>query len=79
MLECDRIDAPEGIHVLQHQWFAQKHFHYLCFLEINFRFQLKVCDGCLDLMQKTTSFNDATIVPVKGNDYMSNNEALILF
>ena len=27
-------------------------------LEMNFRFQSKVCNGCHDLMQKSMSFND---------------------
>ena len=27
-------------------------------VEMNFRFQSKVCNGCHDLMQKSMSFND---------------------
>ena len=42
---------------------------YWYFLQVNFGFQPKVCDGCHDLMQKAMSFNDVAIVPVKGNDY----------
>ena len=61
MLEYDRIDVSRGVkRIFCHYWY---------FLEINFRFQTKVCDGCYDLMQNATSFNDAAIVSVKGNDY----------
>ena len=35
-------------------------------------FQLKVCNGCHNLMQKAMKFNDVTIVFVKGNDYKIN-------
>ena len=42
---------------------------YWYFLEINFRFQPEVCDGCHDLMQKTMSFNNVANVSVKENDY----------
>ena len=51
----------------------------------NFRFDLKVCNGCHDLMQKAKSFNDVAIVSVKGNDYrihflyMSKDEAINVF
>ena len=38
--------------------------HYWYFLELNFRFQPKVCDGCHDLMQKAKSFNDAATISV---------------
>ena len=44
--------------------------HYWSLLEINFRFELNVCDGCHDLMEKAMSFNEAVIVFVKGNDYI---------
>ena len=56
--------------------------NYYCFLEVNFRFQPKVCDGCHDLMHNVISFNDISIISVKGNDYrihlsyISKNEAI---
>ena len=37
--------------------------------KINFRFQLKKCDDCHDMTQKTTSFDDFEIVAVGKNDY----------
>ena len=42
--------------------------YYLSF-KINFRFQLKKCDDCHDMTQKTTSFDDFEIVAVGKNDY----------
>ena len=59
-------------------------WHYRHFIEINFRFQLKVCDVCHDLMQKAMSFNTGAIASVKGNGsrihflYMSKDEAIHL-
>ena len=55
---------------------------YSYFLERNFRFQPKVCNGCHVVMQKAISFNDDAIVSAKRNDYgihiwhMSQNEAI---
>ena len=40
------------------------------FLEINFRFQSKVCIGCHDMTQKYINFNDAMVVTVGRNDHM---------
>ena len=39
---------------------------------VNVIFQSKVYSGSHDLMQKPMSFNDVTIVSVKGNDYRIN-------
>ena len=41
---------------------------YWYLIEINFRFQPKVCDGCQVLIQKAVSFNDTAIVSVKSTD-----------
>ena len=35
----------------------------------NFNYEQYICDGCHDLMQKGTSFNDVAIVSIKGSDY----------
>ena len=51
-------------------------------LKINFRFQSKVSDGYLDLMQKAVRFNDSATVSIKRNNYrihfwyMSKDEAI---
>ena len=69
----------------QNQWLARVyHLSLLVLFEINFRFQPKVCDGSLDLMQKAISFHDVAIVFVTRNDwnihflYMSKKEAVNL-
>ena len=52
--------------------------HYWYFLEVHFRSQPKVCDGCHALMEKAMSFND---VAIEGHDskihfrYMNEDEA----
>ena len=54
MLEYNRIDVSEGIYVIKAT--GSREFiicHYWYFLETNFRFQPKVCDGCYGLMQNT--------------------------
>ena len=60
MLEYDRIDVSEGIYVNETN---ESRRYIICnypyFLKVNFRFQPKACDGCHDLMQMATSFNDA--------------------
>ena len=49
---------------------------------MSFRFQPEVCNSCHGLMEKSLSFNDATIFTVKENDYrihflyMSKDEAI---
>ena len=43
-------------------------WHYWHFLDISFRFQPEVCHGCHDLKQKAGSFNNVTILSLKGNN-----------
>ena len=56
--------------------------NYYYFLNVNSKFQPKVCDGCHNLIQTSVSFNDAAIGSVKGNDhrthfwYISKNEEI---
>ena len=60
MLECYRIDVCQGVDVNKTNGLCESIIcHYRYFLEINFRFQSKVCDGCHDLMQKAMSKDDA--------------------
>ena len=55
---------------------------YWYFLDKNFNYEQYLCNGCNDLMQKATSFDDVAIVSSKGNDYrihfwyMSKNDAI---
>ena len=43
-------------------------FHHWYFLDKNFNYKKKLCNGCHDLMQKSVNFNDVAIVSIKGND-----------
>ena len=85
MLEYDRIDISEGIDT--NKTSASKGCnicHYWYFLDKNFNYEPYLCNECHDLMQKAMSFNDVTIVSIKGNDYrihfwyMSKNDAIVL-
>ena len=70
MLEYDRIDFSEGIDVNKTN--ASKECN-ICphwyFLDKGFKFELQVCNGCHDLMQKARNFNDVTIAFVEGSVY----------
>ena len=56
----------------------------LVFLDKDFNYEQYLCNGCHDLMQKATSFDDVAIVSIKENDYrihfwyMSKNDAINL-
>ena len=55
---------------------------YWYFKYIYFKYELYLCNGCHDLMQKAMSFNYVAIVYVKGSAYriyfwyMSKNDAV---
>ena len=57
---------------------------YWCFLDNNFSYELYVCDGCYNIMQKSNNFKNIAIVHVKKSVYriyflyMSKREAKIL-
>ena len=60
----------EGIDVNKADGLCQCNIcYYKSFPNINFRFQLNVCESCHDLIQKAVCFNDVAIAFVKGNDY----------
>ena len=70
MLEYNRVDIWEGIDVNKTN--ASKECdicHHWYFRDIGFKYEPYLCNGCHDLMQKTVSFNDVTIVYVKGSAY----------
>ena len=70
MLDYDRMDISGGIDVNKTN--ASKEcdiFHYWYFNDIGFKYEPYVCNGCHDLMQKITSFNDVAIAYVKESDY----------
>ena len=35
----------------------------------SFKYEVYLCNGCHDLMQKAMNFNDVPILPTKGPDY----------
>ena len=81
MLEYDGIDISKGIDVNATN--ASKECdicHYWYFKDIGFKYELYLCNGCHDLMQK--GFNDGAIVCVKGSAYrihfwyMSKDDAI---
>ena len=83
MLEYDRIDISEGIDINKTN--ASKECdicHYWYFVDKNFEYELYLCNGCHDLIQKAMNFNNAAIASVKGSDYrihfwyMSKNDAI---
>ena len=85
MLEYDRIDISEGTDLDKTNKSKEYDIcHYWYFLDKNFNYELYLCNGCHDVMQKAMSFNDVAIVSIKGNDdrihfwYMSKNDAIVL-
>ena len=44
----------------------------MVFLDKNVSYELYLCNGCHNLMQKSMNFNDITIVSIKRNDYRIN-------
>ena len=66
MLEYDRIDISEGIHVKKPSTSKECDIcHYWYFEDIGFRYEPYLCNGCHGLTQKAMSFNDAAIFYVK--------------
>ena len=70
MLEYDRIDISEGIDINKTNEPKECDIcHYWYFLDKNYNYEPYLCNGCHDLMQKATNFNDVAIVSIKENDY----------
>ena len=83
MLEYDIIDISEGIDVNITCLSKECDIcHYWYFKDIGFKYELYLCNGCHDLMQKAMSFNNAADVYVKGSAYrihlwyMSKDDAI---
>ena len=73
MLEYERIDISEGIDVNKTNLSKEYDIcHYWYFKDIGFKYELYLCNGCHDLMQKAVSFNNIDVVYVKGNAYRIN-------
>ena len=70
MLEYDRIDISEGTDTNETNTSKECDIcHYWYFLDKIFNYELYLCNGCHDLMQKAMNFNDVAILSIKGNDY----------
>ena len=83
MLEYDRINISERIDVNKTSLSKECDIcRYWYFVDIGFRYVPYLCNGCHDLVQKAMSFNNVTIVYVKGNAcrihcwYMSKYDAM---
>ena len=78
MLEYDRIDVSEGIHVNKTNTLKECDIcHYT-----GFKYESYLCSVCHSFMQKAINFNDVAIVSIKGSDhrihfcYMSKDDAI---
>ena len=70
MLKYDRINISEGIDVDKTDKSKECMFcHYWYFLNKNFKYGPYLCDGCYDIVQKSTDFKNITIVHVRKNAY----------
>ena len=73
MLEYDRIDISEGIHIKKTKTSKECHIcHYWYFLNKTVSYEPYLCNGCHDLMQKAMNFNDVAVVSVERSDYKSH-------
>ena len=83
MLEYDRIDISEGIHV--NKTSESKGYgicHYWYFRDIGFKYEPHLCNDAHNLTQKDKSFSDVSIFYVKESAYrihfwyMSKDDAI---
>ena len=66
MLKYDRIDITEGIDPDQTNKSREcKLCHYLYYLNKNVSYGPFTCDGCYDIIQKSTDFKNVAIIHVK--------------
>ena len=70
MLKYDKIDISEGIDVDKTNKSREcMFFHYWHYLNKNFSYGLFTCDGCYNIVQKSTDFKNIAIVRVKKSAY----------
>ena len=78
MLEYDRIDISEGVDVNKTSLSKGSDiFHYWYFKNIGFKYQIYLCNGCHDLMQKAMSFNNVAAVYIKGSAYLVDKRGVL--
>ena len=68
MLEYEKIDILEGIHVNKTNVSKECDIcHYWYFKDIGLKYEKYLCNVCHNLMQKAMSFNDVAIAYVTGS------------
>ena len=66
MLKYDKIGITEGIDVDKNNKSRECKFcHYWYYLNTNFSYGPFACDGCYNIVQKSTDFKNIAIVHVK--------------
>ena len=66
MFKYDTIDISEGIDVDRIDRSKEGMFcHYWYFLNKNFSYSPYTCDGCYDIVQRSTDFKNIAIVHIK--------------
>ena len=70
MLKYDKIDIMEGIDVDKTDQSRECMFcHFWYYLNKNFSYCPFTCDGCYNIVQKSTDFKNIAIVRDKNNAY----------
>ena len=70
MLKYDKIDMTEGIDVDKTNKSRECMLcHYWYYLNKNFSYGPFTCDGCYNIVQRSTNFKNIAIVRVKNNTY----------
>ena len=68
MLKYDRIDISEGIDADKANESRECKFcHYWYYLNKNFSYDPFTCDGCYDIVERSTDFKNIAIIHVKKN------------
>ena len=66
MLKYDKIDITEGIDLNKTNQSKECMFcHYWYNLNKNFSYGPFTCDGCYNIVQRSTDFKNIAIIPVK--------------
>ena len=78
MLEYDRIDISEGVDLNKTSLSKESDIcHSWYFKNIGFKYQIYLCNGCHDLMQKAVSFNNVAAVYIKGSAYLVDKRGVL--
>ena len=69
MLYYDRIDVSEGIDINKIRTSRKCDiFHYWCFVDNGFKFQLDDCNGCHDILMMSVDLYDIATLNINGAD-----------